>query len=609
MTVSQVNQLNRAFTVVFTNAMQSIKPKTDIEKLRNKNTDEQKKSNESYRNKLMKWQSAFAFRLDLRSYINNLNNILVLAGSTNSEGKNPFTKDSLVKLEKFLKSDDEGKSFAEYMDSCVPDSISEEENSCWKKEFTFPSKLDELLKKLANQVKENKIIPAEEYSKQIDEFIKELASNEDEFLIEETDNVGGEGYRVSSEVIIVRAKKESEVLKDKIHKDVTNENRTNYKVSERIKKNFLSQEATFTKVMKNAKANQLEVKAKKKILEKKYDNPQLKFEIDVELAKKGAQAAKKHFPQYMNWIAAVSIVAILALSISSVLCIGCTSEIVSIQETVEIRSVDSTDVLNQDLLETASSEGVTEIHKNTVIRNPATEILESELILVLISTFVAPIATRIIKEKFDIDVTEKQINMIMTDGIKATTSFAKEADKLRDENGHIPRKYQKTLRDKAFTALRGNYTKEKYLDIVSNVGSEVFEKAIESAVASEKLKKFPLEKKQVELLIKQSITAAPGIVEWQKLDEEAKKIFIDGNIRKLLQNAGINGWSYSSLENLFDGEVNQRLINAALIEKNNIFQSLDLNDDPYLKYAVTATDAFLEQFLSPPGPTHGSLPS
>ncbi len=214
--------------------------------------------------------------------------------------------------------------------------------------------------------------------------------------------------------------------------------------------------------------------------------------------------------------------------------------------------------------------------------------------MILISTFVAPVATRVIKEKFDIDVTEKQISMLMQDGIKSVTMFVKEADKLRDVNGHIPRKYQKTLRDKVFTALRENYDVVKYKEITANVGGQIFEKVIESAVASGKLEKFPLEKKQVEELIKQSIDATPAIVEWQKLDEKTKNIFIDGNIRKLLQNTGINGWSYKALENIFDAETNKRLVNVALFGKDTIIEKLD-SQDPYLKYTSTVIDAILER--------------
>lgn len=95
-------------------------------------------------------------------------------------------------------------------------------------------------------------------------------------------------------------------------------------------------------------------------------------------------------------------------------------------------------------------------------------------------------------------------------------------------------------------------------------------------------------------MIKQSIDATPAIVEWQKLDEKAKNIFIDGNIRKLLQNTGINGGSYKVLENIFDAEANKRLVNAALIGKDSIIEQLDAQD-PYLKYTSTVIDAVLER--------------
>ena len=55
--------------------------------------------------------------------------------------------------------------------------------------------------------------------------------------------------------------------------------------------------------MKEAKKIQLEIKAEKKIIEKKYDDANLKFEIDEEIVKVGTQAVKKAFPQYMNVIA------------------------------------------------------------------------------------------------------------------------------------------------------------------------------------------------------------------------------------------------------------------------------------------------------------------
>jgi len=588
MAIDRVNQLNRSFTVIFTEAMQSIKPLKDIEKLRAK--IEIQKDDESYDARIKNWQSAFAFSSDLRIYINELSNILVLAGGPNSsKGPNKFNQKSLEKLNAIMLSDSKKKSFDQYMESCKPKAGMipdyEEKLKIWNDTFTFPIKLNDFIKKLNEQVKNGNEISGEQFIEQLDEFIESLQVDKDEFLIKETENIGGEEYKVDSEIIKTRADDEiNEIIK----------NIPNSKTApEDFKTRFNENQESFKKVMRDARKNELEVKAEKKILEKKYNNSIQKFEIDSELAKKGAQAIKKHFPQYMNVIAGASLGAILALVIASLLCIGCISEVVFLEATM-IVDPNTVDVTNLDSIKNATITDSSKITTNTAIRNPAAEMLKSEVILILISTFVAPVATRVIKEKFDIDVTEKQINMIMEDGIKSVTMYAKEADKLRDSNGHIPRKYQKTLRDKAFTSLKANYTKEKYADVVSSVGSQIFEKAIESAVSSGRLEKFPLEKKQVEELIKQSIDAAPGIVEWQKLDEEVKMTFIDGNIRKLLQNTGINGWSYKSLENVFDSEVSKRLVNIILLQKDKILQEFD-HKDPYLRYTSTAMDALLER--------------
>ena len=584
----RVNQLNRMVTETFTNAMQQLKPRKNIQNLKNENAAKQERIIKSYEDRLRDWQSAFRFRKELREYLNELHNILVLADGPNSSiGRNPFTIHSFEALKIFMKSDENKKSFEEHMDDCVPKNITSHNQKnleIWNKEFNYPIRLRELILNLEEQVKRDSIIPADKYMMQIDNFIKESKIDEDEFLVKETENIGGQEFTINTEAITARAEKESDNLRKEIinSREITSESES--KIIKKIKENLSNNQELFKKVISDAKKNQLEVKAEKKILEKKYDNAQMKFEIDTELVKKGAQAVKKNFPQYMNAIAGGSIGIILGLVVMSLLCVGCSYEVI-LREDAGQAEPGTNKVLEND-----EAERKTE----TILKNPATEVLESEIIMILISTFVAPVATRVIKEKFDIDVTEKQISMVMQDGIKSVTMFAKEADKLRDTNGHIPRKYQKTLRDKAFTALRENYDGAKYKEITANVGGQIFEKAIESAVASGKLEKFPLEKKQVEELIKQSIDAAPAIVEWQKLDEKTKNIFIDGNIRKLLQNTGVNGWSYKALENIFDAETNKRLVSVALFGKDAIIEKLD-SQDPYLKYTSTVIDAVLER--------------
>ena len=485
----RVNQLNRMVTETFTNAMHELKPKKNIQSLKNENAAKQQRIIESYDIRLKEWQSAFRFRKELREYLNELHNILVLADGPNSSvGRNPFTIHSFEALKIFMKSDESKKSFEEHMDECIPINITsrnKEKSEIWNREFDYPIRLRELISNLEEQVRRDSIVPADKYMMQIDNFIKESKIDEDEFLVKETENIGGQEFTVNSEAIVARAEKESDSLRKEIinSRETTSEPET--KTIQKIKENFSNNQGLFKKVMRDAKKNQLEVKAERKILEKKYDEAQIKFEIDTELVKKGAQAVKKNFPQYMNVIAGGSIVIIIGLVAMSLLCVGCSEEVILVED------VGQADPETNKVLKNDQADRRTE----TILKNPATEVLESEIIMILISTFVAPVATRVIKEKFDIDVTEKQISMVMQDGIKSVTMFAKEADKLRDTNGHIPRKYQKTLRDKAFTALRENYDGAKYREITANVGGQIFEKAIESAVASGKLEKFPLEKK------------------------------------------------------------------------------------------------------------------
>ena len=107
----------------------------------------------------------------------------------------------------------------------------------------------------------------------------------------------------------------------------------------------------------------------------------------------------------MNAIAGGSIGIILGLVVMSSLCVGCSEEIILVEDGGQAEP------RTNKVLENDQAERRTE----TILKNPATEVLESEIIMILISTFVTPVATRVIKERFDIDVTEKQISMVMQD--------------------------------------------------------------------------------------------------------------------------------------------------------------------------------------------------
>ena len=218
------------------------------------------------------------------------------------------------------------------------------------------------------------------------------------------------------------------------------------------------------------------------------------------------------------------------------------------------------------------------------------QILESQFMIVLVGTIIAPVVVRVMKEKYDIQIEESQVAMIMQDAISTVKMYSKEANKMRDSNGVLSADDQKDLRNIAFTAIKTNYSWDKYRSVVSNVGVQIFDKAIESAVKKDQLERLPLEKKQILEIFKQGIDALPEIVEWQKLDPKVKEQFINGHIRKLMTNVGVDGWAYKTLEEYFDAEVNERLVAAALADKDTILKKLE-TENRHLKYTSIIVDA------------------
>ena len=384
----------------------------------------------------------------------------------------------------------------------------------------------------------------------VDGFINDLEKipeNSDELLVTDTNDIGGQKLVLDEEKIEEKSIEETNNLIRKLDEN-------NKILNMPIKERELF-ESRFTKFKKN----ELEIKAGKKIIEKKYDDYEIDADIDdstkvkddKNIENKDKASKKKTYARNMNIVAVAGLVTIAFLMVQSIACI--------------------------------------DIGVVCTKNNPYTQILESNVMMVLVSTIVAPVAARILKERFDIDVEAKQIGMIMSDGIKSVTAYTKEADKLRDKSGHIPRKYQKVLRNKAFQIMKDNYGQDKYKEIVGNVGAQVFHKAIEDAVAKGKIEKNPFKKSQLEAIMKQSIDALPQIVTWKDLDEEVKHTFIAGNVTKLLQNVGAEGLAYDQLENAFDEEISKRLISAAIAEKKELLDKLDNNDS--LRYVSTVGDA------------------
>jgi len=340
------------------------------------------------------------------------------------------------------------------------------------------------------KTKEDNQIDGEEFLQLVDGFINDLEeSSEDpvEFLITSTDNIGGQKFSLNNDKIKEKAAEETDNIISKLDK---NNKIINMPIKER---------EFFESSMTKFKENELEVKATKKIIEKKYDDFEIETDIDDEINTKTKDAKedknkaskKKNYARNMNLIAIAGLITIAFLMSQSVVCIG----IVVDEDTGKM--VVGTCLIKNDIVEEDGT-------MKTIQINPYTQILESNVMLVLVSTIIAPVAARILKDKFDIEVDAKQIAMIMSDGIKSVTMYANEADKLRDENGHIPRKYQKVLRNKAFKVMKDNYSQDKYKDLVANVGAQVFEKAVENAVASGMIERFPLQKQQIEAIMKQA---------------------------------------------------------------------------------------------------------
>ena len=102
--VDRVNRLNRAFLVIFTDAMQSLKPLKETQKIQDGESPDLEAGTYSYQ--MEKWKKAFSFNQELRKYVNNLNNLIVLAGGSNSsDGPNDLTRKSIDKFDSEIDSE------------------------------------------------------------------------------------------------------------------------------------------------------------------------------------------------------------------------------------------------------------------------------------------------------------------------------------------------------------------------------------------------------------------------------------------------------------------------------------------------------------------------
>ena len=138
--VDRVNRLNRAFTILFTEGMKSLKPTNPRA--------------ENYGEQIKTWQKAFSFSQEVKKYVNDLNNMIVLAKDKNTD------KDFKSKSEEFrevLKNSELSKNFRDIMGSVKPD-IDTDENydekmRIWQKAFRFTEELEKFVETLEEESK------------------------------------------------------------------------------------------------------------------------------------------------------------------------------------------------------------------------------------------------------------------------------------------------------------------------------------------------------------------------------------------------------------------------------------------------------------------------
>jgi len=307
----------------------------------------------------------------------------------------------------------------------------------------------------------------------------------------------------------------------------------------------------FDKIISKCKENEIRFEAKSRQIKEELETKKTTADMKKDGSKK---AEKTKFSNYMNYIAGTTLVVIGILMILS---IGCVEW--------KICTVDS---------------------------NPYIQILESNFFMVLVGTVVGPIASKYLKEKYDIQIKAEQVAMITQDAVKTVSLYSKAANELRDDDGKLTEEQKEKLQNLALTSIKDNFGEEKYNELLTSLSGQAFKKAIEYAVAQKYIERFPLEQEQVEKIIKQSLDAVPHIIDWKEKSPKVKETFIRGYVKGLLQNTGANGWAYNALEGVFDAEVNKRLAAAAIADVRGMINHDE--KDPMKKYSSIVIDSILE---------------
>lgn len=118
-------RLQKIFTAIYHNAMDSIEPKD--------------KRDPNFKEKHDAWDKAFRFTNELKIYVDKLSSMVSDAGQThNSDGNITVTTDFVIKLRNVLNSDE----FRKNMKTAEPDTNDPRLKKIWYNAFVFPGKLE-----------------------------------------------------------------------------------------------------------------------------------------------------------------------------------------------------------------------------------------------------------------------------------------------------------------------------------------------------------------------------------------------------------------------------------------------------------------------------------
>ncbi|MCH7560152.1 MAG: hypothetical protein IIC67_02080 [Thaumarchaeota archaeon] len=161
---NRIFKMDQAFTRIFTEGMQSIKPENQHA------TD--------FKEQMKAWVNAFAFKKELQYYVSDITNVIGLAGQPNRSDNYQEDVDKLVKQ---LNDEFNSSKFEEMMNIAKPklprdDDNYDEKIKLWCDAFTFPEKLKnfgKILEKILED-RDDARIPIARFYIAVDNLIKNL---------------------------------------------------------------------------------------------------------------------------------------------------------------------------------------------------------------------------------------------------------------------------------------------------------------------------------------------------------------------------------------------------------------------------------------------------